>query len=322
MIEKDSLKKVVLLQHGIFDSSDSWIANVEKDALPFMLANMGYDVWLGNNRGNKYSRNHKTLNPDNEKKFWYFSYHEMGLFDLPAIIDFILETTGREKISYIGHSQGTAQLFSALTLKGDYFNKRLNAFLAFGPVSNLGNLGSSFLKTIATTKLDELLTTLNIFNEFLPNSQSVEELQKFVCSKIGSFCKGLLGIIADANPRDDEMQRFLIFLSKFPSGSSLKSVHHFADGVRNKRFAQLDLKSTPYDLSLIKDIPISLFVGKDDLLATVEDNRMLKISLEANGVLHFYKEYENMGHLTFFISKTNEHVTDAISILEKLNQNQ
>ncbi len=322
MIEKDPLKKVVLLQHGIFDSSDSWIANFEKDALPFMLANMGYDVWLGNNRGNKYSRNHKTLNPDKEKKFWYFSYHEMGLFDLPAIIDFILETTGREKISYIGHSQGTAQLFSALTLKADYFKKRLNAFLAFGPATNLANLGSSFLKTIASTKLDELLTTLNIFNEFLPNSQSVEELQKFVCSKIGAFCKGLLGIISDANPRDDEMQRFLIFLSKFPSGSSLKAVHHFADGVRNKRFAQLDKKSTPYDLSLIKDIPISLFVGKDDLLATVEDNRGLKTSLETNGVLHFYKEYENMGHLTFFISRTNEHVTDAISILEKLNQNE
>jgi pimeloyl-ACP methyl ester carboxylesterase len=319
MMEQDPSKKVVLLQHGIFDSSDSWIANVEKQALPFILANMGYDVWLGNNRGNKYSRNHKSLNPDKEKSFWYFSYHEMGLYDLPAIIDFILLTTGREKISYIGHSQGTAQLFAALTLKTDYFKKRLNAFLAFGPVSSLGNLGSTFLKTIAKTKLDEILTSLNIFNEFLPNTQSVETLQKYICTSIGAFCKGLLGIISDANPKDDDMQRFLIFLSKFPSGSSLKAVHHFADSVRNKRFAQLDKNSTPYDLSLIKGLPISLFVGKDDLLATVDDNRGLKTSLEANGVLHFYKEYENTGHLSFFISQTNEHVSDAISVLEKLN---
>lgn len=278
---------------------------------------MGYDVWLGNNRGNKYSRMHVSLNPDTDKVFWKFSYHEMGTKDLPAMIDFILNATGREKISYIGHSQGNAQLFAALTLKSDYFTQRLNAFLAFGPVSNLANLNSTFLKTVASTKVDDLLTSMNIFNEFLPNRKSVEILEKFTCSHLGIFCKGLLALIADANPWDDEMSRFLVFLSKFPSGSSLQSVHHFADSVRNKRFSQLD--STPYNLGNIKDIPISMFVGNDDLLATVADNRVLKDALEKNGALHFYKEYENMGHLTFFISRTNEHVFDAISILEKFN---
>jgi lysosomal acid lipase/cholesteryl ester hydrolase len=111
------------LQHGLFDSCDSWVGNYESRSLPFILANRGYDVWLGNNRGNKYSRNHISLNPDKDIKFWNYSLHEMGILDLPAMIDFILGETGREKISYIGHSQGTAQLFAALTIDNEYFAK-------------------------------------------------------------------------------------------------------------------------------------------------------------------------------------------------------
>ncbi len=106
---------MILLQHGLHESSDSWVANYKNKAIAFILANEGYDVCLGNNRGNKYSRNHTIYNPDKDKEFLNFSAHEMGNIDLPTIIDFIIYKTGESKISYIGHSQGTAQLFAALT---------------------------------------------------------------------------------------------------------------------------------------------------------------------------------------------------------------
>lgn len=40
----------------------------------FMLADLGYDVWLGNLRGNTYSVGHENhqLNP-NKTSFWRFS---------------------------------------------------------------------------------------------------------------------------------------------------------------------------------------------------------------------------------------------------------
>ena len=74
------------------DSSDAFVMNYESKSLAFLLANKGYDVWLGNNRGNKYSRNHVSIKP-NDKKFWDFSFHEMGLFDIPSMVKFIQEET-------------------------------------------------------------------------------------------------------------------------------------------------------------------------------------------------------------------------------------
>ena len=85
-----STKPPVLLQHGILDSANCWIANYPEVAPAFVAARAGYDVWLGNSRGNTYSRAHTWYDPDkDEKKFWDYTWYEMGEYDLPAVIDLI-----------------------------------------------------------------------------------------------------------------------------------------------------------------------------------------------------------------------------------------
>jgi hypothetical protein len=56
---KEKIKDPVLFQHGLFDSADGWVCNSEDKALPFMMANRGYDVWITNSRGNKHSKYHE-----------------------------------------------------------------------------------------------------------------------------------------------------------------------------------------------------------------------------------------------------------------------
>jgi len=60
-----------------------------------VAARAGYDVWLGNSRGNTYSRANTRYDPDHdEEEFWAFSWYEMGIYDQPAFIDHIRSKTG------------------------------------------------------------------------------------------------------------------------------------------------------------------------------------------------------------------------------------
>ena len=46
-----------------------WVLGETDRAPPFVMAKAGYDVWLGNNRGNRFSSNHVSLDNKTEK-FW------------------------------------------------------------------------------------------------------------------------------------------------------------------------------------------------------------------------------------------------------------
>ena len=77
---------VMYLQHGLVDSADGWVVNARPDenmAPAFYYANQGFDIWLGNMRGNDYSLEHESLTPQDDA-FWDYSFHEMAVYDLPA----------------------------------------------------------------------------------------------------------------------------------------------------------------------------------------------------------------------------------------------
>lgn len=96
--------------HGVLWSSHGWLINAPSDGLAYMLADAGYDVWLGNARGNSFSKKHVSLLPSSSK-FWDFSWHEIGIYDLPATINYILLETNQRNLHYVGHSQGCTVFF-------------------------------------------------------------------------------------------------------------------------------------------------------------------------------------------------------------------
>lgn len=120
----------VLIIHGFMHSSEAFIRQQACDSLPLVLNDEGYDVWLGNNRGNKYSHKHLNKKPIKED-FWNFSLDDMARYDLPSMIDYILAQTGAPSLTLIGFSQGTAQSFAYLSSQP---NPKVNLFIALAPV--------------------------------------------------------------------------------------------------------------------------------------------------------------------------------------------
>ena len=134
-------KAPVLFWHGLFNAADSFIVNSDNSPA-FLAASQGYDVWLGNGRGNSYSRKHLQWDPDKDKsQYWNFSWQHSAN-DIPATLEYIVNLTGFQKVAYIGHSQGTTQLFANLPINQEYYKDRISVFIALGPIARLSSTKS------------------------------------------------------------------------------------------------------------------------------------------------------------------------------------
>ena len=107
----------VFIQHGMSANGSRMIDRLNKDidSLPIALAKTGYDVWLGNGRGTRFSSEHETMDWEwDEAEYWDFSFPELGTYDLPAALSMVKQETGGKKIRYYGYSLGTTQMFYAM----------------------------------------------------------------------------------------------------------------------------------------------------------------------------------------------------------------
>ncbi|ETP49729.1 hypothetical protein F442_04805 [Phytophthora nicotianae P10297] len=243
-------KPAVHLQHGLLDSSFTFVSNFRNQSLAYVLADAGFDVWLGNNRGTTWSRSHLDYTTDDDE-FWDFTWEDMGLYDLPAFVNHILDTTGRSTVSYVGHSEGTTQAFVGFS-KNQEVAKKVDYFGALAPVAWTGHATAALFVALAKLKVDVSFLNLG-FTSFLPHSDLLTVLlSDVVCTNVAEFCDSAIGLIA--GPSDNlNATRIPVYLSQTPAGTSVRNMAHYAQGIRDDTFASYD-----YGCSCLRILGINL----------------------------------------------------------------
>lgn len=71
----------------------------------------------------------------------------MGVYDLPASIDYILSLTRQRTLYYIGHSMGTTMFYVMASTRPEY-NSKVRLMISLSPVAYMGHIKSSIFRML------------------------------------------------------------------------------------------------------------------------------------------------------------------------------
>ncbi|XP_034994604.2 lipase member M isoform X2 [Zootoca vivipara] len=298
-------KAVVLLQHGLFSEASFWVENMANNSFGFILADAGYDVWLGNSRGSSWSQRHQHLSTDQDE-FWDFSFHEFGMYDLPAVINFILKKTGQKQLYYIGHSEGATIGLIAFSAIPE-LSQKIKTFFALAPVISLR------YATSLPFKFDVLLPEysskgLLVRGEFYVVRKALKYLINTLCSValLETGCAYTVFLPGGVNLTNINMSRLNVYAAHFPDRTSAKNIVHWKQLRETGIFRWFDYgneNQAIYNQSFppeykIEDmtVPTAVWFGGNDIIATPGDIDFL---LPRITNLIYYENISHWNHWDF-----------------------
>jgi len=220
---------VVLLLHGLLQSSDTFLAD-GKQSLVSLLVSKGYDVWLGNTRGNKYSNKHINYN-QYDRNYWNFCLDDYANYDVPAMILYIRNLiSSNDKISIIGFSQGSAEVFASLSIHPS-LNQYINIFIALAPPIKPIGLNNNILSKLIH-KYPNIINLILGYKSCFPYMPIIKKIlgYKIYVETCTNAMKYLFGWNC---LRINENRRHILFKTIF-SYSSVKCIKHWFQMIKSE----------------------------------------------------------------------------------------
>ncbi|XP_042764295.1 lipase member K isoform X2 [Panthera onca] len=292
--------------------------------------NIGYDVWLGNSRGNTWSRKHLKFSPKS-REFWAFSLDEMANYDLPATINFIAEKTGQERLYYVGHSQGTTIAFIAFSTNPE-LAKRIKIFFALAPVITVKYTQSPMKKL--TTVSRKVVKALFGDKMFYPHTFFDQFIATKVCNRklFRHLCSNFLFTLSGFDPKNLNMSRLDVYLAQSSAGTSVQTMLHWAQAANSGLFQAFDWGNpdenmmhfhqlTPplYNVTKMR-VPTAVWSGGHDRVADLKDVENLLPQIPR---LIYYKLIPHYNHVDFYLGQDapREIYQDLIRLMDGCLQN-
>ncbi|KAF7141234.1 hypothetical protein RHSIM_Rhsim06G0169100 [Rhododendron simsii] len=311
-------KPPVLLQHGLLVDATTWLVNTPDQSLGFILADNGYDVWLANTRGTKYSSGHTSLSPS-DPAYWDWSWDELAAYDLPASVQYVHGQTG-QNLHYVGHSLGTLMALAAFSRQQSLNMIRSAALLS--PIAHLDQI-TTLLKVAAYSMIGDV--TINIYYHTLTSnrnknlSHGVLIVRFFLTGPPCCISPSTMDAVANIGPQPTATKNMLHLAQMVRRGTiamyDYGSKHH-----NNEHYGQ----PTPpaYNMASIpSDLPLFLAYGGQDYISDPADVQTLIGTLNDHDadklVVHYTEEY---AHMDFTLAgNANQVVYDPIMGFFSLN---
>jgi len=298
----------VLLWHGLMDCAFSWVMNMADQSLPYLLVDRGYDVWLGNSRGTVYGLEHAGgLTPD-DVEFWRFSWDQMGALDVPATVRHIRSTTGAAKVGYVGHSQGTIQMFAALS-EGSLDPSHIAFFGALGPVIIAPHQKDPIWKVFSSKALVWIGQAVDKKAFTIPSF--LKPAVDLLCLITPRMCNDVLELFVGVS-HGVNTSRIDVMTAHEPGGTSTLNMAHWAQLVNPGHFQKFDFgaklnrkyyngssTAPKYNISNYPpSVPTCILSGAADVLADPVDVSFLVASLPDAPTIEHH-ELPQLGHMDF-----------------------
>ncbi|XP_023939745.2 lipase 3-like [Bicyclus anynana] len=314
-------RPVVFLMHGFLGSADEWLLSGPEKSLAYLLTEAGYDVWLGNVRGTKYSRRHVSKHASHPD-FWHFSIDEIALHDLPAMIDHTLKTSGQKKLHYVGYSQGSTVFFAWAATVPETGDKILSMH-ALAPMVYMTNVRSPPMRMIAPGShfYERIIEELGD-GEYKPSKELVHTIGGSMCEKVigcEHICSNENFVTAGPDTAGMDADVIPVIVSHLPAGASARQVKQFGQGVSSQEFRKYDYgvdinkmvyghpQPPAYNMTEVK-VPVTLYYSEEDWLVHPKD--VERLQKELPDVRGTYKVSEkHFSHMDFqFSNKAPEVV--------------
>jgi lysosomal acid lipase/cholesteryl ester hydrolase len=296
----------VLLVHGLMQDAESFLCG-GSTSLVSHLVNAGYDVWIGNNRGTKYSSNHLKFNRDHID-YWNYCIDDLAVYDVPAMVEYVLQETRSSQLAYVGFSQGSTQGFASL-FSHQKLHSKISLFIALSPALKCSGLSSFWLQKLLQT-FPQLL--FHAFGRLGMLSFCEDVRQVLSKSFFASIVKYAMKFLFHWNCENITSQRRVEFFQFCYSPSSVKCVDHWfqiihrgslkcyahhekaSRTVRSQEFTSIKSGDMSYDLRQRINCPVAIFYGGSDTLITRNIHEVLNEMSDSIKFLHCEPSYEHL----------------------------